>query len=71
MFFVGCNRVGTSKGETFGGCSMIVNPWGEIVVQGDDREALLVAQIDLAMVDDVRARVPVFRDRRADVYRKW
>lgn len=71
MFFVGCNRVGTSKGETFGGQSMIVNPWGEILVQGDDREALLVAQIDLTMVDDVRARVPVFRDRRADVYAKW
>ncbi len=71
MFFVGCNRVGTSKGETFGGQSMIVNPWGEVLVQGDDREALLVAQIDLSMVDDVRLRVPVFRDRRADVYAKW
>lgn len=71
MFFVGCNRVGTSKGETFGGHSMIVNPWGEVLVEGDDREVLLVAPIDLAMVDDVRARVPVFRDRRADVYAKW
>lgn len=71
MFFVGCNRVGTSTGETFGGHSMIVNPWGEILVEGDEREALLVAQIDLAMVDEVRARVPVFRDRRADVYAKW
>ena len=50
---------------------MIVNPWGEILVQGDDRETLLVAQIDLAMVDDVRSRVPVFKDRRADVYAKW
>jgi predicted amidohydrolase len=71
MFFVGCNRVGTSKGETFGGNSMIVNPWGEVLAQGDDREALLVAEIDLAMVDDVRSRVPVFRDRRAEVYGKW
>ena len=39
MFMIGCNRVGTSKGETFGGHSMIVNPWGEILVEGDDREA--------------------------------
>ncbi|MBI5301886.1 MAG: carbon-nitrogen family hydrolase [Chloroflexi bacterium] len=71
MYFVACNRVGASKGEPFGGGSMIVNPWGEILAQGDDREALLIAQIDLDMVDDVRARVPVFRDRRADVYGKW
>jgi omega-amidase len=71
VFMVGCNRVGTSKDQTFGGHSMIVNPWGEILIEGDERDALLVAQIDLDMVDDVRQRVPVFKDRRADVYGKW
>jgi len=71
MFMVACNRVGTSKGETFNGHSMIVDPWGETVVEGDDRADLLIAQIDLDLVDDVRARVPVFKDRRADVYGKW
>ncbi|MCI0475505.1 MAG: carbon-nitrogen family hydrolase [Anaerolineales bacterium] len=71
MFFVACNRVGASKGEMFGGNSLIVNPWGEILAQGDERDALLIAQIDLDLVDDVRARVPVFRDRRAEVYGKW
>jgi omega-amidase len=71
MFMVGCNRVGTSKDQTFGGHSMIVNPWGELLIEGDEREALLIAQIDLDMVDDVRQRVPVFRDRRQDVYSQW
>jgi len=71
VFMIGCNRVGTSKDQTFGGHSMIVNPWGEILVEGDERAALLVAQIDLDLIDQVRQRVPVFRDRRADVYAKW
>lgn len=71
IFIAACNRVGTSKGETFGGNSMIVDPWGEILVQGDERETLLIARVDLDLVDEVRARVPVFRDRRAEVYRKW
>lgn len=71
IFIAGCNRVGASKGETFGGNSLIVNPWGETLAQGDERAALLLAQIDLDLVDDVRARVPVFRDRRAEVYEKW
>lgn len=71
IFMIGCNRVGTSKDQAFGGHSMIVNPWGEILVEGDEREALLVAPIDLNLVDQVRQRVPIFRDRRADVYRKW
>jgi len=59
------------RSETFGGHSMIVNPWGEVLVEGDEREALLIAHIDLDMVDEVRQRVPVFRDRRAEVYKKW
>ncbi|MEW5720676.1 MAG: nitrilase-related carbon-nitrogen hydrolase, partial [Chloroflexota bacterium] len=71
FFIAGCNRVGTSKGETFGGNSLIVDPRGEILAQGDARGALLIAQIDLDLVDKVRAQVPVFRDRRAEVYGKW
>jgi omega-amidase len=71
MFFVGCNRIGASKGEVFGGHSMIVSPWGEILTEGDDRQTLLVTQIDLAQIDDAREKVPVFRDRRGDVYSRW
>jgi predicted amidohydrolase len=71
IFIAGTNCVGTTKDETFGGHSMVVNPWGEILVEGDERDALLVAQIDLAVVDDVRERIPSFRDRRQDVYDKW
>ncbi len=68
MFVVACNRVGESKGEHFGGESALINPWGETVVEGGAEEALLTAEIDLAVVDEVRARVPVFKDRRPDVY---
>ncbi len=71
IFIAATNRVGTGKGQDFGGRSAIVNPWGEVLVEGDARQALLLAQIDLEMVDDVRQRVPVFRDRRADVYARW
>lgn len=71
FFIAATNRVGVTNGETFGGHSMIVNPWGETLVEGDDCEALLVAQIDLDWVDAVRQRVPVFRDRRVDVYGEW
>ncbi len=72
QFFVAAtNRVGTSNGETFGGHSMVVNPWGEILVEGTDQPALLLAQIDLDLVDQVRERVPVFKDRRPDVYKEW
>ncbi|MBI4788494.1 MAG: carbon-nitrogen family hydrolase [Chloroflexi bacterium] len=71
FFIAATNRVGSSKDQTFGGHSTIVNPWGEALVEGDERAGLLIAQIDLDMVDEVRRRVPVFRDRRVEVYIKW
>jgi omega-amidase len=68
MFVAGCNRVGESKGEVFGGGSAVIDPWGEAVVEGGSRAALLTAEIDLGQVDEVRKRIPVFEDRRPDIY---
>ena len=68
MFVAGCNRVGESKGETFGGGSALIDPWGEAVIEGGSRAALLTAEIDLAQVDAVRERIPVFKDRRPEKY---
>ena len=47
MFVAGCNRVGESKGEVFGGGSALIDPWGEAVIEGGSRAALLTAEIDL------------------------
>ncbi len=68
MFVAGCNCVGESKGEHFGGGSAVIDPWGEAVIEGGSSEALLTAEIDLALVDTVRQRIPVFEDRRPDIY---
>jgi len=68
MFIVGCNRVGESKGEHFGGGSAVIDPWGETVIEGGSSETLLTAEIDLDKVDEVRNRIKVFEDRRPEVY---
>lgn len=68
MFVVGVNRVGESKGELFGGGSAVIDPWGEAAVEGGEGPALLHAEIDLDRVDEVRKKIPVFEDRRPDVY---
>ncbi len=70
-YVVGTNRVGASKDQTFGGHSMVVSPWGEILVEGGEHDSLLFASIDLDLVAEVRKRVPVFRDRRPEVYEGW
>ena len=68
MFMIACNRVGTSKNTHFFGHSCIIDPWGETVIEGDESPQLLVATIDTALVDTVRAKIPVFADRRPELY---
>ena len=68
MFVVACNRVGRSKNTDFFGHSCIVDPWGELVIELGEGEMLGTAVIDIAQVDEVRAKIPIFEDRRPDIY---
>jgi len=68
MYVVACNRVGTSGTTSFFGHSMVIDPWGEILTEGDESEQILTADLDLTVVDKVRATIPVFADRRPELY---
>lgn len=55
--------------ETFGH-SLIISPWGEILGEAGTDPAVVVADIDLSILDDVRRRVPsLTHDRAFDVVR--
>jgi omega-amidase len=69
MFVVSCNRVGISGSAHFFGHSMIIDPWGEIIAEGAEQEEIVTAALDLAEVDKVRSRIPVFEDRRPELYK--
>ncbi|MFD0958873.1 carbon-nitrogen family hydrolase [Paenibacillus chungangensis] len=70
MFVIACNRMGQSGDTTFFGHSMVVDPWGEIVAEAGEEETILHAEIDMALVDSVRAKIPIFEDRRPALYSK-
>lgn len=70
MFVAGVNKVGESRGVKLGGCSVVVDPWGVPLVEGNDSETLLSITVDLSEVDRARRHIPVFQDRRPDVYSK-
>ena len=67
-FVAACNRVGRTKESHFFGASAVVDPWGSTLVEGGESEMLLTVTIDLSEVDRVRSRIPVFADRRPDLY---
>jgi predicted amidohydrolase len=68
LFIVACNRVGESKGERFFGHSAIYDPWGRLVIEAGDSQALLTASVDVALVEEVRQTIPAFADRRPELY---
>ncbi len=72
-YFVGAiNRVGTEAPWNIGefyGKSYFCNPRGKLVAQASrDKDELLVADLDLDMIEEVRRTWQFFRDRRPDSY---
>jgi N-carbamoylputrescine amidase len=75
LYVAAVNRVGHETppeggaGIEFWGSSFVADPQGVIVAQAPvDREEILVAEIDLARLEDVRRNWPFLRDRRIDAY---
>jgi predicted amidohydrolase len=67
-YIVATNSAGPTGSTTFGGHSMIVDPWGKIVIEVGETPTLATAEIELDYVDIVRNRIPVFEDRRPELY---
>jgi N-carbamoylputrescine amidase len=72
-YFVGTNnRVGREAPWNFGefyGSSYFCDPYGQILTMGSrDRDEVVVADLDLDMIDRVRAHWQFYRDRRPDAY---
>ncbi len=72
-YFMGCiNRVGSEKPWNVGkfyGNSYFVDPRGQMVTEASqDKDELVVAEIDLDMIEEVRSTWQFFRDRRPESY---
>ncbi|MCJ7734387.1 MAG: carbon-nitrogen family hydrolase [Anaerolineales bacterium] len=68
LFIAAVNKVGTNQGIKLGGQSAVINPMGEILVQGGEEEELLLGEINLEDVNKVRRWMPVLSDRQPDLY---
>ena len=50
------------------GHSIITDPWGDVVMQMDEKEGHNITEIDLDYIDEMRAKLPFMSARRTDVY---
>jgi N-carbamoylputrescine amidase len=64
----GSGGSGGSAGIEFWGHSFLCDPFGIVVTEAAEQEALLIAEVDLARIEEVRRNWPFLRDRRTDAY---
>ena len=64
-FIVAAAQTGTHPGDrkTYGH-SLIIDPWGKILADGGLVEGVVIADIDLAQVEQVRGRIPSLQHDR-------
>jgi predicted amidohydrolase len=71
-FVIAAGQVGDNPGDMgrMYGNSMIVDPWGEVLARADDSsETFVIADLDFARQDDVRAKLPSLAGRVPAAYR--
>ena len=66
LFVVAAAQVGRHEDgrQTFGH-SLVVDPWGEVLLDMGDQPGVGFADIDLKRISDVRSRIPALNHRRA------
>jgi N-carbamoylputrescine amidase len=75
VYVAAVNRVGHErprgggKGIEFWGSSFVADPFGVMVAEAPiDEERVLLADVDLGRIEEVRRNWPFLRDRRVDAY---
>jgi deaminated glutathione amidase len=68
-YVVAAGQVGTyPPGQQSFGRSMIVDPWGLVMAQAQDRPGVIVADIDLEQIERVQQQIPCMKHRVPEVY---
>ncbi|MEW5991741.1 MAG: carbon-nitrogen hydrolase family protein [Chloroflexota bacterium] len=63
------SQIGGPPGQPAFGRSMVIDPWGVVVAQAPDREAIVHAVVDTGRVAAVRRQIPALANRRPGAYR--
>jgi predicted amidohydrolase len=65
----GCYVIAPGQtGNIYIGHSMVVDPLGRTIVDLGEPENLAVVELNLALVQETRKKLPLLQNRRADVY---
>lgn len=68
IFFAVANYMGTVESVEFFGGSIIVDPYGRVLAEAGSAEAILVADVDIALLHRATADLQYLHQRRPELY---
>lgn len=67
VFVAACNSTGFQDDVELAGHSVVVDPWGQVLAEARTDEEVLLVDLDIDMVTEVRTEFPVLNDRVINV----
>lgn len=67
-YVIGINRVGSGDGLQYNGASIVVSPNGEILNDISSEETLIIKDIELNKIQEVKDKFDIKKDRREELY---
>lgn len=70
IYMIGCAPMrDESAGYISWGHSIVTDPWGRVIDMLDEKEGVLLTELDLDYEEQVREELPLLKNRRKDMYR--
>ncbi len=63
---VGCNCTGMIYKTLFGGNSVVISPWGDVIFQATEKEGVYTLDVNMETVRSIRREKPFLKDMEAD-----
>lgn len=68
VFVMGISPARGDQGYIAYGHSQITSPWGKVIGQAKEGEQIIQVDLDLSECDQVRQQIPIYSQRRTDIY---
>lgn len=69
VYFAACNKVGKEGDWVMQGRSTVADPYGDVVLEcSDTADDVGVVKLERSALDSARTEVPLWRDRRPEIY---
>ena len=68
MYVCAVNGCGTIGRIQCAGHSLVIDPWGQNILEMNEVEGIGQAHIDLTVVQDIRQKINVYQDRKPELY---